>query len=189
MRGAGAVLAVTAAALLAGCADPVSRRVAAGDPFAPSGRPAAGEAVDGLTVGHRLMDAGEHELALDAFYRAAGERGLDADVLSALGSANLRLGRLGQAERLLRRAVQEDAAFAAAWNNLGVVLMEKGETAEAREVFRRAFGLDNGASPLIRENLRLALAKTENPAYDAPNKEAFALVRRGPGDYRLTASP
>jgi len=39
-------------------------------PFAPPGV-AQGEAVDGLTVGHRLMAAGEFELALEAYYRAA----------------------------------------------------------------------------------------------------------------------
>ena len=41
-----------------------------------------------------------------------------------IGSANLKLGRLGQAEKLLRRAIKADEAFAPAWNNLGVVLME-----------------------------------------------------------------
>ena len=53
---------------------------------------------DGLIVGHRLMEAGQYELALRAYYRAAGEKGLNVDILSALGSANLKLGRLGQAE-------------------------------------------------------------------------------------------
>ncbi len=51
-----------------------------------------------LLVGHRLMEAGEFELALKAYLRAAGEQGVNVDVLSALGSANLQLGRLGQAE-------------------------------------------------------------------------------------------
>lgn len=158
-----------------------------GDPFAPGIGP--GEAVDGLTVGHRLMAAGQYELALDAYTRAAGERGLTADVLSALGSANLRLGRLGQAERLLRRAVEEDATFAAAWNNLGVVLMERGNVGEAAQVFRRAFALDSGASVDIRDNLRLALAQLENPDYTAPNNNDFRLVRRGRGDYVLMQTP
>ncbi len=68
-------------------------------------------AVDGLVVGHRLMDAGEHELALQAYTRAAAEHGLTVDVISALGSANLGLGRLGQAEKLLRRAIKTDPPF------------------------------------------------------------------------------
>ena len=42
-----------------------------------------------MTVGHRLMEAGEPELALKAYLRGAGETGINADVLSAIGSANL----------------------------------------------------------------------------------------------------
>ncbi len=147
------------------------------------------DSVDGLTVGHRLMSSGEYELALKSYYRAAGSQGLTVDVLSALGSANLKLGRLGQAEELLRRAVKKDETFAPAWNNLGVVLMEQGEIGEASRIFQTAFALDGGNSPQIRENLRLSLAKLENPAYDVDNNNTFALVRRGGGEYRLLATP
>ncbi|MGC9370524.1 MAG: tetratricopeptide repeat protein [Paracoccaceae bacterium] len=155
----------------------------------PPGTPQVTEAVDGLVVGHRLMAAGEYELALKAYYRAAGRYGLNADVLSAIGSANLKLGRLGQAEVILRRATEKDDAFAPAWNNLGVVLMETGQAAEARRVFRIAFALDSGKSDAIRENLRLAIAKSENPAYDGGNNEEFGLVRRGSGRYLLLSTP
>ncbi|SES13617.1 TPR repeat-containing protein [Tranquillimonas rosea] len=148
-----------------------------------------GESVDGLTVGHRLMAAGEHELALKAYLRAAARQGTTVDVLSALGSANLELGRLGQAERLLRRAVEVDETFVPAWNNLGVVLMERGETGEAARVFRRAFALDSGRSTRIRENLTLALAKLENRAYSSENNSDFALVRRGTGEYLILSEP
>ncbi len=159
-----------------------------GEKYAP-GVDASRNAVDGLTVGHRLMASGEYELALKAYYRAAAEQGLDVDVLSALGSANLKLGRLGQAEDLLRRAIKHDEKFPPAWNNLGVVLMESGQLGEAERVFHTAFALDNGENPQIRENLRLALAKLENPGYDAENNNTFALVRRGSGEYRLLSTP
>lgn len=152
-------------------------------PFAPSGV-AEGDYVDGLIVGHRLMEAGEHELALEAYYRAAAKQGVNADVLSAIGSANLQLGRLGQAEQILRRATELDENFPPAWNNLGVVLMERGNYGEASRVFRLAFALDSGQSAEIRENLRLALAKLDNPAYSEPDED-FRLVRRGPGFYRI----
>jgi hypothetical protein len=36
------------------------------------------------------MAAGEYELALKAYLRAAAEHGLNVDTLSAIGSANLR---------------------------------------------------------------------------------------------------
>ncbi|MEM8658246.1 MAG: tetratricopeptide repeat protein [Pseudomonadota bacterium] len=140
---------------------------------------------DGLTIGHRLMDAGEYEVALKAYYTAGAEMGLNADVLSAIGSANLRLGRLGQAERILRRALDEDDRFVPAWNNLGVVLNAKGEFGEAREAFRVAFALDNGASESIRQNLQALDAKLEEVVPDAPPEEDFRLVRQGNGVYLL----
>ncbi len=149
-----------------------------------------GQDVDGLIVGHRLMAAGEYELALRAYTRAAVDQGLNVDTLSAMGSANLRLGRLGQAEKLLRRAVAEDGDFAAAWNNLGVILMERGNTGEAAEVFRRAYATDNGNSDRIRDNLRLALAKLDDPGYVDPNGTAeFQLVRRGSSEYLILTAP
>jgi len=150
--------------------------------------PYGAESVDGLLVGHRLMAAGEYELALKAYTRAAAEQGITVDVLSAMGSADLKLGRLGQAETLLRQAVEKDATFVPAWNNLGVVLMEKGEVAEAARVFRIAYGLDSGKTDSIRDNLTLALAKVENISYDAPDDATFALMRRGQGDYLLLAN-
>ena len=153
------------------------------DPLAAPG--VAGESdIDGLIVGHRLMAAGEFELALRAYTRAAAQQGLNVDTLSALGSANLRLGRLNQAEKLLRRATEEAPDFPAAWNNLGVILLERGNYAEASEVFRRAFATDNGNSDQIRENLRLALANLEDPDYDpSQQNQDFKLVRRGQGDF------
>lgn len=146
-----------------------------------------GQGVDGLLVGHRLMAAGEYELALKAYLRAAAEQGINVDVLSALGSANLQLGRLGQAEQLLRRAIEADPTFVPALNNLGVVLMEQGKIGEARVVFQQAFALDSGQSDSIRENLRLAIAQNETSMYPADQEKepAFSLVRRGQGHYEL----
>ena len=147
-----------------------------------------GEAVDPLIVGDRLMTAGEYELAYDAYIRAASIHGMTADVLTALGSASLELGRLIEAEQVLRRAIDKDDTSAAAWNNLGVVLMSRGEYAEARQVFRRAFVLSGGSNDQIRENLRLAIANLENPTYDAVNENEYKLVRRGRGDFLITPS-
>lgn len=168
-------------ALLSACAE----RLDSGDDavFAPG---FAGETdIDGLIVGHRLMAAGEYELAVRAYSRAAAQQGLNVDTMSALGSAYLKLGRLNQAEDLLRDAVELDPEFAAAWNNLGVLLMEQGNFGEARQVFRRAFATDNGQSDSIRDNLRLAIARTENAGNTDGNNNDFSLVRRGTGDYLL----
>lgn len=150
--------------------------------YAPSIDP-SGEAVDGMLVGHRLMDAGQPELALEAFQRAAATTGLTAETLAALGSANLGLGRLNQAETLLRRAVDADGDSPEAWNNLGVVLIERGKTAEAAEIFRKAYALDNGESDSIRDNLRLALAKLDNSLYGADEEQEYQLMRQGTSVY------
>jgi len=182
MRRTGIVLIVISA--LTAC----SEEVPGDNPFAP-GVARNGAAVDGLIVGHRLMDAGEFELAIDAYSRAALEHGMTADVLSGLGTANLGLGRLGTAERLLRDALEEDERSPQIWNNLGVVLMEKGETSEAAQVFRRAYALDNGATDSIRDNLRLALAKSENSYYAGTQEQDYKLVRRGTGDYLIRRIP
>lgn len=173
--------------LLAACG-PQGLSSERGSPYAPALR-ANADTVDGLIVGHRLMEAGEYELALKAYYRAASRQGATVDILSAIGSANLRLGRLGQAERMLNQALELDETFVPAWNNLGVVLMEQGKAPEAAEVFKRAFALDSGQSDEIRENLLLALANSKKPGYVEPNNKNFKLVRRGTGEYLLLATP
>lgn len=146
------------------------------------------DGLDGLVVGDRLMDAGQHELALRAYYRAGVEDGLTVDVITAIGAANLALGRLGQAEEQFRAALQREPDFVPALNNLGAVLMEQGEYGEARLIFQQAFALDSGQSETIRENLRLAIARMENQVYVEDNEQDRpGLIRRGGGRYTLTA--
>ncbi|NJN05736.1 MAG: tetratricopeptide repeat protein [Rhodobacteraceae bacterium] len=146
------------------------------------------EAVDQVETGHRLLAAGQYELAISAFNRAALDRGkIDGEILSGLGSANLGLGRLGQAETLMRRVVKEEDALPEDWNNLGVILMEAGKTQEAVEVFRRAFAMDNGESVAIRDNLRLAIEKSEIPATDTVSSEGnYKLVRHGSSEFVIS---
>ncbi|MDQ2064884.1 tetratricopeptide repeat protein [Xinfangfangia sp. CPCC 101601] len=154
---------------------------------APYGVDPKGNAVDPLLVGHRLMEAGEYELALKAYYGAAGTHGVNADTLSAVGSANLKLGRLGQAEQILRRAIEAEPGFVPALNNLGVVLMEQGKMGEARRVFEEAYARDSGQSDSIRQNLMRAIAATEANVYDGGQEDPgqYQLVRRDKGQYVL----
>ena len=181
------ITAIAATAAVAACmSDPVTGPE--GGPYAP-GINLRGTAEDGVTVGNRLIAAGEYDLALEAFTRAALDQGMTAEVLTGLGSADLGLGRLGQAEEMLRRAVKEAPDWPEAWNNLGVVLMERGKHAEASEIFRRAYALDNGESDAIRDNLRLALAKMENPVNNEQQKQEYKLVRRGSSDFLIRKTP
>lgn len=154
---------------------------------APYGVNPREDSVDGLLVGHRLMAAGEAEMALKAYLRAAAEDGISVDTLSAIGSANLALGRLGQAEQILRRALEQDPTFVPALNNLGVVLIERGQTGEARIIFQQAYALDSGETDSIRDNLKLSIAKSESTLYAQPREEKgeFQLVRRERGHYVL----
>lgn len=178
------VLIVITTIGLTACA-PGGFSAADGQVYAP-GVNQRGQAQDGVEVGHRLIAAGQYELAIKSFNRAALVQGADVEVLSGLGTANLGLGRLGQAESLLRSALKQEDDQPEVWNNLGVVLMERGKTPEAVRIFKRAFALDNGESDAIRDNLRLALAKSENPVIIGDQEEDYKLVRRGTGDYLIS---
>lgn len=156
-------------------------------PYAPSVNP-RGKAVDGLTVGHRLLASNEPELALEAFNRAALEQGLNVEVLSAMGSANLALGRMNQAETLFRRAIKKDPKWPELWNNLGVVLMNLGRVPEAANTFKQAYALDNGKSDAIRDNLRLALANQQKSVYDPSPEQDYKLVRLGSSEYLIKSA-
>ena len=145
-------------------------------------------AVDSIEVAHRLMAAAQYELAIDAFTRAALDQGLSGEILNGMGTANLGLGRLGQSEDFLRRAVKEEPEWPEAWNNLGVLLMEQGEITEAQNVLRKAYALDNGQNDSIRDNLRLALAKSKNADTIAVQEE-YKLVRRGSSSYLIRKTP
>ncbi|ABD53908.1 Tetratricopeptide TPR_2 [Jannaschia sp. CCS1] len=150
-----------------------------------------GELDDGagsLITGDRLMEAGEYELALRAYYRAGVEDGLSVDVITAIGAANLALGRLGQAEEQFRAALQRQQDFVPALNNLGAVLIERGEYGEARRILEQAFAVDSGSSETIRDNLRLAIARMENQVYDETEQNRPGLIRRGGGRYTLQSS-
>ncbi len=170
-----AVLGALVLALTACDAQPASR---AADP-ARTDQSTSSDA----KLGHLLVQAGEYDQAIDAFTRAALDDGLTAEILMGLGSANIGLGRLGQAETMLREATEKAPEWAEAWNNLGVVLMERDKIPEATLVFRKAYALDNGESDSIRDNLRLALAKSENPDNNIDKKQTYKLVRRGNSDY------
>ncbi len=180
-------LALCLICLAASCVPTADKWGGGVDAPGPDLRQAETNAVE---VGHRLIAAGEYELALRAFSRAALQRGaLDAEILLGMGTANLGLGRLGQAESTLRLALEQEVDWPELYNNLGVVLMEQGKSREAAGFFRKAFALDSGQSESIRENLRLALSKIENPSYSPANNNEFRLVRRGSGEYLIRRAP
>ena len=130
-----------------------------------------GVGVDQRIVGERLMTSGEYELALEAFQRAAIDDGLTAELLSAMGVANLQLGRLDQAINLFEQAIKKEPKWPGLLNNLGVALMQKGDYQRAALIFKKAVALDNGENDSIRKNLALALEKSEKNIYTALKAE------------------
>lgn len=172
--------------ILGACAGPSAQD----NLFAPGVARSTDASVDQIVVGQRLVEAGEYESAIKAYTRAAVTEGMSAPVLAGIGTASIGLGRLHTAEDLLRRAIDLDEDEPEYWNNLGVTLIERGKDAEAEQMFRRAYALDDGQSDSIRDNLRLALEKIENPGYDpVKQQEDYKLVRRGSNDYKLSAFP
>lgn len=180
--------AIVLLVLISAC-DQLKGRGLQGEGLAPIGTPGVADAADGLVVGHRMMAAGEYELALKSYTREIPNQGLSVDIMSALGSANLKLGRLQQAKRLLEQATDKDPNFVAAWNNLGVVQTSLGEFAQAHQSFRAAFSLDNGTSEEVWQNLLLAINNLENNKAEQTDRANFDLVRRGNGRYLLLETP
>jgi tetratricopeptide (TPR) repeat protein len=186
MRNKNWVVSIAAFGLLLAC-DNGAGPLSSGAAKAP-GIDASKEQQDPMLVGQRLLQAGELELALRAFYRAAAIEGLSARVLTSIGTTQLSLGRLGQAEDTLRQAIEADATYVPAWNNLGAVLIEQGQWGEAVRVLETAFALDSGESAEIQQNLQLALANFNAKSYPETEEPDFDLLRRGAGDYLLMST-
>ncbi|SDY58966.1 Tetratricopeptide repeat-containing protein [Jannaschia faecimaris] len=175
-----------AGTVLSACQSGIAGRSAVtDDPLTAPGFARGDDVVDPLIVGDRLLAAGEAELALDSYVRAAAGSGLTPEIKGAMAGANIKLGRLGQAERLLRDVVAVEPRNGEAWNNLGVALLEQGKHGEALRVFETAFALQ--PSPEILDNLRIAGAKIENGGYGSQKDGAFTLTRRINGVYDLNA--
>lgn len=177
-----ALAAFVCCVALSACSD--TGRIDKDSPYAP-GVDRKKEAVDGMVVGNRLLEAKQYELALDAFTRAAAQQGLTPEVYAGLGASNLGLGRLGQAETQLREAIKDPEAAPQTWNNLGLVLMDTDQIPEAVEILRRAFALSNGENDEIRDNLRLALAMQDKTVYDLETEQDLDVVRSGSSVYRI----
>ncbi|MEL6584974.1 MAG: tetratricopeptide repeat protein [Pseudomonadota bacterium] len=177
-------LAFGLVALTLGCTESYSD-----DPTAFFGTPGEQAVVaDPTRSGHALMNAGEYALALRAFQRAVALNGPTPEALVGMGSASGKLGRLPQAERYLRAAVEEAPASVVAWNNLGVVLQERDDYVGAAAAFRMAFALDSGDNDLIRQNLNSALLRQDRRDAVIGPEPANQLVPLGHGLYILGQS-
>lgn len=172
-----AALLVSLAVTLGGCA--------------PQAAPGAASAEPPAEIGLRLLAANEPDLALRAFNRAiAAASGPEerAAAMTGAGVALIRLGRTGEAERLLAAALAFTPDAPIALNALGVARHALGRSEEALAAFRRADALTGGADPSIRANIALAEAAAGDAAGEAdPALDEFDydVIQYGHGVWRL----
>lgn len=152
----------------------------------PPGGPQALTPEEALTRGLTAAALGDHERALTFYARGRLGRTDDARLLAAQGESARALGRVNQAEPLLRRALAADPDLPAAWNALGLLLLDTDRAPAAVRAFERAFALTRGNSAAIRSNLSRAMEIRDAAGYADPEEASATLTYRGGGDYLLS---
>ncbi|HUF55768.1 MAG TPA: tetratricopeptide repeat protein [Thermohalobaculum sp.] len=176
-----------AAGLLAGCA---SSGVTLPPVEDPAERALAQRGDTWLVLGKRLLAAGEHDLAMEAFERSLVAEGPSAQAMTGAGLAAEAQGLLTMAARYFEKARDLAPDSVVAHNNLGVVLFRLGEPYQARQAFQAAFALSDGASPMALQNLRLSeevIAEREAALAVVDPATNFRVDRRGSSEFKLSA--
>jgi len=94
-----------------------------------------------LRLSDLLLAHGEAERALQALDQAGALGAAGVDVAVGRSAALIALGRLDEAEALLRAALLSAPQDARLYNNLGLVARERGDLDAARDLFERAVQL------------------------------------------------
>lgn len=104
---------------------------------------------------HRL------DLAIDAMVHANQINPTDLDNLRNLGTAELQLHQVEEAERAFKAITVQNDRYASAWNGLGLVAIQRGDAAQARQDFEKAVEVGpDEVEPLL--NLGVLYQKTGN---------------------------
>lgn len=94
---------------------------------------------------------------------------------------HLEAGRMEEAVKALRRAVEMDPSDARAWNDFGVLLEALGNRRDAMECYRRALSADPHAEEPKRNLMLLALEASLIRSLEMPrpvrNRAALAVAR------------
>ena len=151
---------------------------------APADLPERPDTVSALQQGIALLRAKEPELAYRAFLQSLRTEHEPAAALAGAGMASQALGLLGRARWYLERSAELAPHSHVTQNNLGVVLYNLGEYAEAEAAFRAAFALSSGRNAAAGRNLEMAERRR---AHDALPAEAPGprIERLGDSAYRL----
>ena len=110
-------------------------------------------------LGYLHLDQRDYLLAYD-FFATALKSQQRAKGFYALANACHHLGRQDEQIRHLRQAVGLDSEFAAAYRNLGVLYLQRGEYAPAEEALRRALRLEPDVA-IAHYNLGVLYMRTE----------------------------
>lgn len=87
---------------------------------------------------------GKLDLARDGYIEVLQEMPENPVALNLLGTLDAQTGNLGDAERLIRRAIAQNPKEAAYYSNLANVLQQKGQHRDAIQAYRHALKLDPG---------------------------------------------
>jgi Tfp pilus assembly protein PilF len=91
----------------------------------------------------------------------AGDSMVPAGVYLALGSAYFRQGKLADAEREYRQALQHDPKLGAAHNNLAVIYLMSGKALEAEASMKLAEKNGFRVSPAFKDDVKAAKQKSQ----------------------------
>jgi arylsulfatase A-like enzyme/tetratricopeptide (TPR) repeat protein len=124
-----------------------------------------------------------HELdkAVDAMSRANQINPTDLDNLRNLGTAQLQLGHVDEADRAFKAITLQNDHFSAAYNGLGLVAIQRGDADTARRDFEKAIELDSAqVEPLL--NLGVLFDKAGDKTQALHYYQQF-LAKASPEDY------
>lgn len=127
----------------------------------------------------RLIAAGRAKEALDMVHEFREEVADDARLMYEEGLIRNLLGEPGRAESLYRQALESDPSLAAAWYDLGGLLVASGELDEAEEALQRASELTVNHPRGWAAPVQLALIAAKRGDAEAMERALREAVRRG----------
>jgi tetratricopeptide (TPR) repeat protein len=131
-------------------------------------------------LGQMYLRQGNKAEAINNFESAAQLNPYDYASLQNLGAAYRETGRVADAEAVLQMIIKSGEQYAPAYNEMGMVAYQKGDTAGARGYFEKAAQLD----PAYQLNLaRLYKMAGENARAKA-SFEAFLAAKGSSPEYR-----
>jgi tetratricopeptide (TPR) repeat protein len=131
-------------------------------------------------VGSLYLRQGARKEAIPFFEAAAQLNPSDYDSLQNLAVAYRETGRIADAERVLTSILKSGEEYAPAYNELGMVLYQKGDLAGARVQFEKAARLE----PAYQLNLGRLYKMTGENARARASFEAFLAAAASRPEYR-----